>query len=241
MKKNVVFIGGSGLIGLELINDKDINANFNCINFDLINKKNYFFYKTDASKQEQLKKSIVKVLKKFGDVYAVVNCVYPKVLQRKELPNINANKFLKEVNNHFGIYLNVIQCFAKFFDKNKISKIINFSSIYGSTIPRFEIYKSTSISGMPLQYAVIKNAINIMMRYSAKFFLKKKIKINNISPGGVSGLRENKKFVKNYGKFTSSGTMLNKKDITKTVLFLLSSGSDKITGQNIIIDDGFSL
>ena len=95
-------------------------------------------------------------------------------------------------------------------------------------IPRFEIYKSTSISGMPLQYAVIKNAINTMMSHSAKFFLKKKIKINNISPGGVLGLRENKKFIENYGKFTSSGTMLNKKDVTKTVLFLLSSGSDKI-------------
>lgn len=241
MKKNVVFIGGSGLIGSELINDKDINANFNCINFDLINKKNSFFYKTDASEQEQLKKSIVKVLKKFGNIYAVVNCVYPKVLQRNELPNINANKFLREINNHFGIYLNVIQCFTNIFDKNKISKIINFSSVYGSMIPKFEIYRSTSINTMPLQYAIIKNAINTMMLYSAKFFLKKRIKINNISPGGVLGLREDKKFIANYGKFTSSGAMLNKKDITKTVLFLLSSGSDKITGQNIIIDDGFSL
>jgi NAD(P)-dependent dehydrogenase (short-subunit alcohol dehydrogenase family) len=241
LKKNVVFIGGSGLIGSELINDKDINVNFNCINFDLVYKKNSFFYKTDASKQEQLKKSIIKVLKRFGNIYAVVNCVYPKVLQRKELPNINANKFLREINNHFGIYLNVIQCFAKFFDKDKISKIINFSSIYGSITPKFEIYRSTSISTMPLQYSIIKNAINTMMVYSAKFFLKKKIKINNISPGGVLGLKENKKFIANYGKFTSSGTLLNKKDVTKIVFFLLSSGSDKITGQNIVIDDGFSL
>ena len=241
MKKNVVFIGGSGLIGSELINDKDINDNFNCINFDLVYKKDPFFYKTDASKQGQLKKSIIKVLKRFGNIYAVVNCVYPKVLQRKDLPNINANKFLREINNHFGIYLNVIQCFAKFFDKNKTSKIINFSSIYGSMIPKFEIYRSASINTMPLQYSIIKNAINTMMVYSAKFFLKKKIKINNISPGGVLGLREDKKFITNYGKFTSSGTMLNKKDVTKTVMFLLSSGSDKITGQNIVIDDGFSL
>jgi NAD(P)-dependent dehydrogenase (short-subunit alcohol dehydrogenase family) len=82
---------------------------------------------------------------------------------------------------------------------------------------------------MPLQYSIIKNAINAMMVCSAKFFLKK-IKINNISPGGVLGLREDKKFIVNYGKFTSSGKMLNKKDVTKTVLFLLSSGSDKITG-----------
>jgi NAD(P)-dependent dehydrogenase (short-subunit alcohol dehydrogenase family) len=241
LKKNVVFIGGSGLIGSELIKDKDINSNFNCINFDLVYKKNSFFYKTDASKHEQLKKSIIKVLKRFGEIYAVVNCVYPKVLQRKELPNISTKKFLEELNNHFGIYLNVIQSFAKFFNKKKISKIINFSSIYGSMLPRFEIYKSTSINTMPLQYLIVKNAINNLMKYSAKFFLKKKIKINNISPGGVLGLTENKKFIKNYGKFTSSGQLLDKKDIAKTVLFLLSSGSDKITGQDIIIDDGFSL
>lgn len=241
MKKNVVFIGGSGLIGSELINDKDINSNFNCINFDLVFSKNPFFYKTDASKQEQLKNSINKVLKKFGNIYAAVNCVYPKVLQRQDLPNINTKNFLNEINNHFGIYLNVIQCFVRSFDKKKISKIINFSSIYGSQIPRFEIYQSTSINTMPMQYLIIKNAINSMMKYSAKFFLKKKIKINNISPGGVLGFRENKKFIKNYGKFTSTGSLLDKKDIPKTVLFLLSSGSDKITGQNIVIDDGFSL
>ena len=100
MKKNVVFIGGSGLIGSELINDKDINANFNCINFDLVYKKDPFFYKTDASKQGQLKKSIIKVLKRFGNIYAVVNCVYPKVLQRKDLPNINANKSIKKFINY---------------------------------------------------------------------------------------------------------------------------------------------
>lgn len=70
-----------------------------------------------------------------------MNCVYPKALQRKELQNINANKFLKEINNHFGIYLNIIQYFVKFFDKNKTSKIINFSSIYGSMILKFEIYR----------------------------------------------------------------------------------------------------
>jgi NAD(P)-dependent dehydrogenase (short-subunit alcohol dehydrogenase family) len=135
----------------------------------------------------------------------------------------------------------VTQCFAKHFKKNNINKIINFSSIYGSQIPRFEIYKNTSIKTMPLQYSIIKNSINTLMSHSAKFFLKKNIKINNISPGGVLGLKENTKFVKNYGKFTSDRKLLEKSDITGIVFFLLSSGSDKITGQNMIIDDGFTL
>ena len=241
MKKNVVFIGGSGLVGSVLIGNKKINQYFNCINFDLINKTNAFFLKTDASKPKQILNSIKNINKRFGNIYAVINCVYPKVLQREDLPNINIIKFTKEIVNHLGIYLNVTQCFAKNFKKKNISKIINFSSIYGFQIPRFEIYKNTSIKTLPLQYSIIKNSINTLMNYSAKFFLKSNIKINNISPGGILGFKENKKFVKNYGKFTSDGRLLSKFDITGVVLFLLSSDSDKITGQNIVIDDGFTL
>ena len=241
MKKNIVFIGGSGLVGSALVQDKKINQYFNCINFDLINKTNAFFLKTDASKPKQILNSIKKISKRFGNIYAVINCVYPKVLQREDLPNINTVKFTKEIVNHLGIYLNVTQCFAMHFNKNNINKIINFSSIYGSQIPRFEIYKNTSIKTMPLQYAIIKNSINTLTNYSAKFLLKKNIKINNISPGGILGFHENKKFIKNYGKFTSNGKLLDKTNLIGIVAFLLSSESDKITGQNIIIDDGFSL
>jgi enoyl-[acyl-carrier-protein] reductase (NADH) len=241
LKRNIIFIGGSGLVGSALINDKKINDNYNCVNFDLINNGSSFFYKTDANKISQLTISLNKASKKFGSIYAVINCVYPKVLQKKNLPDIEVNKFILEISNHFGIYLNVIQCFAKYFKNKKISKIINFSSIYGSTIPRFEIYPKTSVKTMPLQYLIIKNAIDSMMKYSAKFFLKKNIKINNISPGGILGLYENKKFIKNYTKFTAGNKMLCNKDLGGIVNFLLSTDSDKITGQNIIIDDGFTL
>ena len=50
MKKNIVFIGGSGLVGSALVQDKKINQYFNCINFDLINKTNAFFFKNQPWK-----------------------------------------------------------------------------------------------------------------------------------------------------------------------------------------------
>jgi NAD(P)-dependent dehydrogenase (short-subunit alcohol dehydrogenase family) len=243
LKKNVIFVGGSGLIGKSLINDIRISSDFNCLNFDLRNstEKSSLFFRTDASKMVNLNTAIQRAHKKHGLIYAVVNCAYPKALQKIDLPNINSDKFSREISNHLGLYLNVIQCFAKYFDKKKTSKIINFSSIYGSFMPRFEIYKNTSISTMPLQYLIIKSSINKLMEYSAKFFLKKNIKINNISPGGVQSSMEDKFFTRNYGKFTSNNKLLNCTDLNGLVNFLLSSHSDKITGQNIIIDDGFTL
>ena len=87
----------------------------------------------------------------------------------------------------------------------------------------------------------MKNAIDSMTRYSAKFFLKNKIRINNISPGGVFKYVCDIKFVKNYTKYTSSKRMIHPTDLANVVDFLLSSNSDKITGQTFIIDDGFTL
>ena len=242
MKKNVIFIGGSGLIGSSLINNKDIKKNYNCINFDLNSKNKKNFYLTDSINRNSLDISFNNFIKKFKNLYAVVNCAYPKKNNIKELPNINQKDFLTDINNHFGLYLNVVQVFCDYFTKkNKPGIIINFSSIYGSFLPRFEIYKKTLTKSSSLQYMIIKNSIDSMTRYSAKFFLKKNIRINNISPGGIVGIQKDKKFIKNYGKFTSDGYMLNKSDIVGVVSFLLSYKSKKITGQNIVIDDGFTL
>jgi NAD(P)-dependent dehydrogenase (short-subunit alcohol dehydrogenase family) len=242
LKKNIIFIGGSGLIGSSLINNKNIKKKYNCINFDLKSKNKKNFYLTDASNPDSLSISFGKFIKRFKNLYAVVNCAYPKKSNIKQLPNINQKYFLADINNHFGLYLNVIQVFCNYFiKKKKPGIIINFSSIYGFFLPRFEIYKKTSIQTSSLQYMIIKNAIDSMTRYSAKFFLKNKIRINNISPGGVFKNVSDIKFVKNYTKYTSSKRMIHPTDLANVVDFLLSSNSDKITGQRFIIDDGFTL
>ena len=147
--------------------------------------------------------------------------------------------FLKEINIHLGSFLNTTQIMCDYFLNKKIKgKIINFASIYGEFIPRFEIYNNTKIIA-PLQYSIIKNSIITMSKYFAKFFLKKKININCISPGGIYDYQD-KNFVSRYSRFCAEG-MLKKDDLEGVVFFLLSSAADKIYGQNIIVDDGFTL
>ena len=94
---------------------------------------------------------------------------------------------------------------------------------------------------MPLSYQISKNAINISSKYLAKFYKKKNITINTISPGGVIS-KQNKKFIKNYSNFTNSKVGLIKPaEIVGLINFLISERSNKITGQDFIIDDGFTL
>jgi len=61
-----------------------------------------------------------------------------------------------------------------------------------------------------------------------------------VSPGGILD-KQPSKFLKAYKKSCNSKGMLDAKDISKTILFLCSNQSKYINGQNIIVDDGWTL
>ena len=69
--------------------------------------------------------------------------------------------------------------------------------------------------------------------------LNKKIRVNSISLGGV--LRgQNKVFIKKYSQKTIMKRMARKEEIIGPVYFLISKDSSYITGQNILVDGGYS-
>ena len=238
-KKNILIFGAGGLIGKEIIKSSNLNNQFNIIGLDIKTKSSSKIIKVNTLNYNALKTKIIKINKKCGKIYGCVNLTFPPVLQRKNPPHINSKIFSKEISNHICSYFNTTQILCDYFVKNKIKgKIINFSSIYGTTIPRFEIYKNTGMN-LPLQYSISKHSIITLSKYFSKFYLKNKININTVSPGGVIN-KQNKLFLKNYKKFCSTG-MLKKSDLNGAIEFLLSDSSKNIFGHNLIVDDGFTL
>ena len=239
-KKTVVVFGGLGLIGKQISksllanNAKVIVADKN------IKKNNQNFYRVNANDEKELKKFIFKLEKKYKKIDTVINCIYPKFESKKKIfLKISKFNFLKDINYHLGTFFILNQIFCKYFIKKKDGQIINFSSIYGNFIPRFEIYEGSNVS-MNLDYMISKNSIINMSKYLAKEMMKYNIRVNIISPGGVFD-NQHKIFVKKYSKFCRSKKMLNPNDISGIVNFLVSDSSNKITGQNILVDDGFTL
>lgn len=69
------------------------------------------------------------------------------------------------------------------------------------------------------------------------------ININTIAPGATlteRTLEEDPDFEEMWSKITPSGRPATTDDIAKAALFLLSSAAKQITGQNLIIDGGWS-
>ena len=140
---------------------------------------------------------------------------------------------------NLGGYFLTSQLFAKYFEKQGYGNIINLASIYGVIAPRFEIYNNTPMT-MPVEYAAIKSGLIHLTKYMAKYFKGKNIRVNTISLGGIED-HQPESFLKAYKEFCLNKGMLDAEDVSGTVLYLLSDLSEFVNGQNIVVDDGFTL
>ena len=91
-----------------------------------------------------------------------------------------------------------------------------------------------------IHYAAIKSALIHLTGYYAKYYKGKNIRFNTISPGGIANDHE-ANFSNQYKEYTLNKGLLDSEDILGSVEYLISDKSKYVNGQNIIIDDGFTL
>ena len=82
----------------------------------------------------------------------------------------------------------------------------------------------------------------MLMKHFASYCVSRKINIrfNTVSPGGVYG-NQSASFKNKYKKFSKFYGMIQPDDLNGLVELLISDKSKTITGQNISVDDGFTL
>lgn len=260
--KVVVITGGAGLLGREFsksiikengtvviadINKESSNSFIHEIN-ELYPNSTIMFHYLDITSKDSIETLIYNVSKKYGKIHSWVNNAYPKIKSMKSNTkreysnsffNVNYEDFCESVSINLGSVFLCSQRISSFFIEQGFGNIINISSIYGFIAPRFEIYEGTGMT-MPVDYAVNKSAINHFTRYLAKFLKNKNIRVNTLSPGGISNSQPST-FQTKYKELSSNKGMLESKDICGALLFLLSDNSTYVNGQNIIVDDGWTL
>lgn len=183
---------------------------------------------------------IAEIKEKYGRIDAVVNNAYPRNRNYgRKLEDVTYADFCENTSLHLGGYFLVAQQFGLFFREQGDGNIINMSSIYGTMVPRFEVYAGTPMT-MPVEYAAIKSAIIQLTRYFAQYFKGEHIRVNCLSPGGILD-NQPEAFLKAYNGHCNGKGMLDTVDIAGSLLFLLSDASKYVTAQNIVVDDGFSL
>lgn len=194
----------------------------------------------DITSKGSLQALITRLNERFGRIDAVVNNAYPRNKQYgRKLEDVEYADFCENVNLHLGGYFLSTQQFAEFFKRQGHGHVVNVSSIYGSVAPRFEIYEDTPMT-MPVEYAAIKSALQHLSIYFMRYYKNTELRFNCLSPGGIlDGQPE--AFAAAYRGYSQSKGMLSPDDISGSLVFLLSDLSRYVNGQNLVVDDGWSV
>ena len=149
------------------------------------------------------------------------------------LKMINDFEFDHILNTNLKFPFQLCRLISKKMIKKKQGRILNISSIW-------------SIVSKPkrLSYATSKSAINGLTRTLAAELGKHNILVNSISPG-ITNTELTKKNLGNEINSIRKEIPLNRiaetKEIGSVAIFLCSSLNTYITGQNIVVDGGFTI
>ena len=237
--KTVLVTGGSKGIGLE-ISKKFFNNGANVYRTsrksakDIIDKKNRNFIKTicvDFSDQKSFNNFLDLVKKKLKIDILINNAGINKINNIENIPEGDWDK-IQNVNLRapFLIIKNVVPKMKV----KKFGRIINISSIFSEI--------SRAKRG---PYSASKSALNGLTRAISLELSKYSILVNSVSPGFVKTSLTKKilspKDIKILKKEIPVGDLANPSEIANVILFLSSDFNTYISGQNIVVDGGYSV
>ena len=193
------------------------------------------FFKTDVSKEEEVKKMIKEVLNVFGKLNIVVNnagCGSQHCGVKPNDPPSSRWEILRSANldSNFFVSAHSLPHLAK----NKDSAIVNISStatfhgnwgLYGAA--------KTGVEGMTRSFAVEASTYGI--------------RVNCISPGWIETSPEQTAAAQgnNSGEWEMPPSLFERmgttEEIANTAAFLASNEASFITGQTIVVDGGFTM
>lgn len=250
--KSVLITGGSGRIGSVFTSVYLIN-NFKVIILSRDKKKFqkfkdslpkkfanrlYWFY-LDLEEPAKIKTTIKKIQSKFK-IDHLVNCAANHF--RGKNIKYNHDNLTNEFFGLIGSSILITEEILKSMRKQKKGNIINVSSIWGHSVPKFSTYLDMDI-GPSLMTSVCKSGMDHFTKYLASRESKYNININSLSPGWFP--RKGKKSRNDYMKSITQDVPLNRigklDDLVSIISFLISSGNKYFTGQTVKIDGGHSI
>lgn len=239
--KVIIVTGGSGLLGREILSDI-LRKGGIAINFDLSKDtkvKSTDFFQCDITNEESVRLALSHIKSKYGKIDGLVNNAYPRTSDwGSSFEELSLDSIRLNVDWQMNSYLNLCKLIVPIMRENNGGSVVNMTSIYGVVGNNFMIYEGTGIEP-PIAYSAIKGGLINATRFLASKYGKEKIRFNCVSPGGILD-QQPKSFIKAYEQLVPMKRMGHPDDIAPAVSFLLSDDSKYITGQNIIVDGGWT-
>lgn len=248
--KYILISGGAGLIGSNIaiaVSNAgatpiiaDINKNALLLISEKLKGKKHLCIESDFSNEKGIKNCIREALRAFPVIHSVVHAAYPRSEGwGSQLEDLDETNLQTDLHSQLGAAILLSKQVISYFIKAGGGNLLHISSIQGVMAPKFNHYKGTEMTS-PIEYSAIKAGLISITRWLAKAYRNQNIRVNCISPGGIED-KQPISFLNAYREDCTNIGMLKPKDIADLVVYLLTDNSRAINGQNIVIDDGWTL
>ena len=249
--KVIIITGGYGYLGKAIVESLIFHEAivyvlgrrekiFNFVFDKFQSNRNLKFIFCELNDVNEIKKVIDNIWMIEGKIDVFINNAFQS---KGSLPEtINENDWNFGIEGTLNIVYRCITAIIPFFKSQSYGKIINVSSMYGIVAPQFEVYNDSPDFTNPPNYGAAKAGIIQLTKYYASYLGHFNILINSISPGPFPSLEVQKddKFITKLKEKTCLNKIGDPEDLAGAFVFLSSEASNYITGQNIIIDGGWT-
>jgi len=210
----------------------------------------------DVTKEESVSKVVNNIVKDYGKIDVLVFSVTDKP-KDFYLPftECSLEGWQSVIHTELDGAFLLTKKVGKIMEKQMSGSIIFLSSIYGVVGNDQRIYKGSNLDNLYSNqenknvdkqiyshsvYSAVKGGIISLTRYLAAYWGDKNIRVNCVSPGGIDHIGESKKFVEKYSAKVPLGRKSKLNEISPSIVYLASDESSYVTGQNFIIDGGWT-
>ena len=241
--KVIIVSGGSGLIGRAIVADIKQRGGI-AINADIAVESDLdeaMTFKCNVTQDDSIQECVDAVFAHFGRIDGLVNSAYPRTPDRRSrFEEMKPESWRMNVDWQMNSYFVFCQKVLIKMKEQGFGAVVNIGSIYGVVGNDFTLYEEYGGTSSP-SYSAVKGGIINLTRFMASYFGPMQIRINCVSPGGIKDEKnQHPSFIKRYEAKVPMRRLGQPDDIAPAVSFLLSDDAKYITGQNLLVDGGWT-
>jgi len=246
MNKTVLITGATGQIGYELCKTfeqagcKVIGTDLDILQGHRHELPNVEYVALDVRSKQAVSEVIENVITRYEGLDILINNAGVNTFELSEERPEEKFDWVMDVNLKGTFFC--IQAYARLTKGQQDNGcIINTGSHYGVVSPDFRIYTDLPRRNSEV-YGATKAGIIQMTRYFAVELAERNIRVNCVSPGGVFNPEnpQGEQFRQHYAHRCPMKRMAETVEISGAFVYLASDVASYTTGQNIVIDGGFT-
>lgn len=240
--KVMVVAGGSGYLGTAVCKGL-IEQGASVIVFDTKSPSNFTpecYRNVDVADEAAVARALVEVVSEHMALHCAVNMTFSNAgVPFDDLSLADWNRSLR--TNVIGAFLFSREA-ARHIAASGGGSIVHFSSMYGVVSPDPRMYP-TPDGANPVDYGVGKAGILQMTRYQAVRWAERKVRVNAVVPGAFPNplVQQDAAFVAKLSAKNPMGRIGQPHELAGAVVFLASDASSYMTGQQLVIDGGWTI